>query len=56
MFASIGVSPIDGARRFTLGIDTLTSGFDLLPYLIGLFAITEVITAPSTSGPTSRCR
>ncbi len=45
MFASIGVSPIDGARRFTLGIDALTSGFDLLPYLIGLFAITEVITA-----------
>lgn len=45
MFATVGVSPIDGARRFTLGIDSLTSGFDLLPYLIGLFAVTEVLMA-----------
>ena len=43
MFATIGVSPIDGARRFTMGIDDLTSGFDLLAVLIGLFAVTEVL-------------
>lgn len=45
LLATVGVSPIDGARRFTLDIDNLTSGFDLLPYLIGLFAITEVLIA-----------
>lgn len=45
MFASIGLAPIDGARRFTLGIDSLCAGFSLLAFLIGLFAITEVLIA-----------
>ncbi len=45
IFATVGLSPIDGARRFTLGIENLTSGFDLLAVLIGLFAITEIILA-----------
>lgn len=45
IFATVGLSPIDGARRFTLGIDNLSSGFDLLAVLIGLFAVTEVIIA-----------
>lgn len=45
IFATVGLSPIDGARRFTLGIDNLSSGFDLLAVLIGLFAVTEIILA-----------
>lgn len=43
MFATVGVAPIDGSRRFTMGMDNLTSGFDLLAVLIGLFAVTEVL-------------
>lgn len=41
--AFIGIAPIDGTQRFTFGIDDLASGFDLLPVLIGLFAVTEVM-------------
>lgn len=40
---TVGLAPIDGTRRFTLGISNLSSGFDLLPVLIGLFAVTEVL-------------
>lgn len=45
IFATVGLSPIDGARRFTLDIENLSSGFDLLAVLIGLFAVTEIILA-----------
>lgn len=45
IFATVGLSPIDGARRFTMGIENLSSGFDLLAVLIGLFAVTEIILA-----------
>lgn len=41
--AFIGIAPIDGTQRFTFGINELASGFDLLPVLIGLFAVTEVM-------------
>ena len=41
--AFVGIAPIDGAPRFTLGLDALESGFDLLPVLIGLFAVAEVM-------------
>lgn len=41
--AFVGTAPIDGNQRFTFGINDLSSGFDLLPVLIGLFAVTEVM-------------
>lgn len=44
-FAMIGSAPIDSARRFTLGIHDLDAGFGLLPFLIGLFAVAEVLKA-----------
>ncbi|ORC37957.1 Tat pathway signal protein [Marispirochaeta aestuarii] len=43
MFATIGLSPIDSRARFTFGSVNLTAGFKLLVFLIGLFAITEVV-------------
>lgn len=43
MFSTVGLAPIDGSARFTLSIDSLSSGFDLLAVLIGLFAVTEVL-------------
>jgi len=43
MMAFVGIAPVDATQRFTFGIDQLASGFDLLPVLIGLFAVTEVM-------------
>lgn len=41
--AMVGTAPVDGTQRFTFGIETLNSGFDLLPVLIGLFAVAEIL-------------
>ncbi|MCH3918851.1 MAG: tripartite tricarboxylate transporter permease [Spirochaetia bacterium] len=45
MFATVGLAPIDSAHRFTFGSLNLTSGFSLLPVLVGLYAISEVMKA-----------
>ncbi|WP_018922025.1 tripartite tricarboxylate transporter permease [Salsuginibacillus kocurii] len=41
--AMVGSAPIDSYPRFTFGFNQLDAGFDLLPVLIGLFAISEVL-------------
>ena len=51
MFATIGLSPIDSARRYTFGSLQLTSGFHLLVVLVGLYAISEVLSAASSKRP-----
>jgi len=43
VFATVGLSPIDSRMRYTFGSINLTAGFKLLVFLIGLFAITEVV-------------
>ena len=43
VFATVGLSPIDSRARYTFGSVNLTAGFKLLVFLIGLFAITEVV-------------
>nr|MCR5289215.1 tripartite tricarboxylate transporter permease [Treponema sp.] len=43
MFSTVGLAPIDSAPRFTFGSIELTSGFALLPVLVGLYAISEVM-------------
>ncbi|MTI54481.1 tripartite tricarboxylate transporter permease [Geosporobacter ferrireducens] len=43
LMAMIGIAPIDGYMRFTFGIHQLTSGFDILTVLIGLFAVSDII-------------
>lgn len=45
ILATVGLAPVDSAKRFTFGSTELNSGFALLTLLIGLFAITEVIKA-----------
>lgn len=40
--AMVGSAPIDAYPRFTFGFDALDGGFNLLPALIGLFAVSEV--------------
>ena len=48
LLSLVGMAPIDGARRFTFGINELSSGFDVLPTLIGVFAVTEVLSYAET--------
>ncbi|QTQ14965.1 tripartite tricarboxylate transporter permease [Treponema parvum] len=43
MFATVGLAPIDSAKRFTFDTLELTSGFALLPVLVGLYAVSEVL-------------
>ena len=45
MLATTGLSPIDGIPRYSLGIENLTSGFDIVPAMIGIFAISEALGA-----------
>ena len=47
MIATIGMSPIDAAKRFTFNNIQLLDGFALVPVLVGLYAISEVITTSS---------
>ncbi|MFB5189154.1 tripartite tricarboxylate transporter permease [Alicyclobacillus fastidiosus] len=44
MIAFIGSDPVTGSTRFTFGNMYLYSGIDIVPALIGLFAISEAIS------------
>lgn len=39
----VGTDPVSGTSRFTFGIPNLLSGVNLLPVLIGLFAVSQVL-------------
>ena len=41
--ATIGMDPVGGTDRFTFNITALSSGINIIPALIGLFAITEIM-------------
>lgn len=43
LLAMVGSAPIDSYARFTFGMKSLDAGFNLLPALIGLFAVSEII-------------
>ena len=49
MFATVGIAPVDATVRFTFGFQSLLSGFQQLPVLIGLFAISEIIATTETA-------
>jgi putative tricarboxylic transport membrane protein len=40
---TIGLDPISGVKRFTFGNTQLFDGFDFIPALIGLFALSEIL-------------
>ncbi|MBT4524940.1 MAG: C4-dicarboxylate ABC transporter permease [Deltaproteobacteria bacterium] len=42
LIKTIGIDPISGVSRFTFGMDELYDGFNLIPALIGLFAVSVV--------------
>jgi len=48
-FSTVGMAPVDGAMRYTLGSIELTSGFNILTVMIGLFAVSEVIKTAELS-------
>jgi putative tricarboxylic transport membrane protein len=41
--ATVGMDPIDGYARFTWGNSTLLSGIEMIPVMIGMFAITQIL-------------
>ena len=49
LISMVGIAPIDAALRFTFGTDTLVSGFSQTPVLIGLFAVSQVLSEVRTS-------
>ncbi|WP_102346301.1 tripartite tricarboxylate transporter permease [Bacillus sp. Marseille-P3661] len=42
--ATIGIDPMTGAERFTFGSISMMSGISFVPILIGLFAVSEVLS------------
>ena len=40
--ACVGMDPMLGVLRFTFGSSTLLSGIEMIPVMVGLFAVTEV--------------
>lgn len=49
LFSFIGLDPIAGSPRLTFGIVNLQSGIELIPALIGLFAVGEVMVQTEQS-------
>ncbi len=43
MLTTVGMSPIDGTLRYTFGSHEFDNGFQLLPVLVGLYAVSEVL-------------
>ncbi|MDR2134151.1 MAG: tripartite tricarboxylate transporter permease [Treponema sp.] len=43
LLACIGLDPLLGVPRLTFGTRFLTSGFEMIPVMIGFFAVTEVL-------------
>lgn len=41
--ATVGMDPIMGIARFTWGNSTLLSGVEMIPVMIGMFAVTQVL-------------
>lgn len=44
MLATVGVDPLSGETRLTFGYFSVSSGLQLIPVLVGLFAVAEVFS------------
>lgn len=51
MFSLFGIASIGGAERFTFGLQDLENGFDMLPVMIGLFAVAEILKVAADGLP-----
>lgn len=43
LISTVGLDPIEGARRFTFGTYSLVQGIEVIPAMIGLFSFSQVI-------------
>lgn len=48
LISTVGIDSIVGVTRFTFGIPNLMKGFNLLPVLIGIFAISQILSEVET--------
>ncbi|MFV0336005.1 MAG: tripartite tricarboxylate transporter permease [Tropicimonas sp.] len=48
MFATIGIDVIQPIPRFNFGTETLVEGIDLMPLVIGAFAVSEILIQASS--------
>lgn len=43
-----GLDPVSSDARFTFGTTTLQAGFEVLPVLLGIFAVSQILSDPGT--------
>ncbi len=48
LMAAVGLSDTDGIPRFTFGLAELQSGFNVMPVLIGMYAVSQVLDEVKT--------
>jgi putative tricarboxylic transport membrane protein len=41
---TVGIDPVTGTQRFTLGFTDLAQGIDLIPVIMGLYGVSEVLS------------
>ncbi|OGP47106.1 MAG: transporter [Deltaproteobacteria bacterium RBG_13_51_10] len=56
MISMIGMDPVTGNQRFTLGFLPLSQGIDFVPVAMGLFGISEVLNIVTSSSSQVRIR
>ncbi len=54
VLSTVGYDPVSGAVRFTFGLDYFDDGIQLIPAIIGLFAIAEVFSLAHSGGTISK--
>lgn len=48
LLSCVGLSETDGMPRFSFGIESLQSGFGVMPVLIGMFAVSQILVEVRT--------
>ena len=51
IMTTVGMAPIDAVRRFTFGFRQLDAGFQLLPVLVGIYAVAEILRVAEKDKP-----
>ena len=51
MFSFIGSDPVTGVDRFTFGNLSLMDGLNVVPFALGVFALTQMVTMFSGTSP-----
>lgn len=54
MLATVGLDAMEPVTRFTFGLDDLTAGIDLMPVIIGTFAISEILIQANASSQSGK--